>query len=375
MAGLYVTDRQSHGATVVSNRFVDEYMAEANGEFVKVYLLLLRQMTHGGELSVAGMADRLNNTEADVLRALKYWEKTGLIRLEYDRAGTLAGILLLDGDEILQTPGRENRQGIEDVSGQIPGRENRRRTGFSVEHPDGWAEAGAAEQEAAAKSVFDGGGPTKEQMQTLAKDADFTQLVYMAGRYTGKNLTARDCDVLGNLYGNLHMSAELLEYLLEYCVSNGHRSMRYIEAVALNWKERGILTVEQARAETVMGGKNTYAVLKAFGLGGRNPAAGERKTIDRWFREYGFPVEVVLEACDRTMRTIHQPSFEYADKILTEWRKKGISRKEDIARLDEKQPKAQAQIQSRDEKRPNSFHNFTQRDYDYDELVKKLNGF
>ena len=282
---------------------------------------------------------------------------------------------MLDGDELLQAPGRENRRRTEDVSGQIPGRENRRRTGFSVGHPDGCAEAGAAEQEAAAKSVFDGGGPTKEQMQTLAKDADFTQLVYMAGRYTGKNLTARDCDVLGNLYGNLHMSAELLEYLLEYCVSNGHRSMRYIEAVALNWKERGILTVEQARAETVMGGKNTYAVLKAFGLGGRNPAAGERKTIDRWFREYGFPVEVVLEACDRTMRTIHQPSFEYADKILTEWRKKGISRKEDIARLDEKQPKAQAQIQNRDEKRPNSFHNFTQRDYDYDELVKKLNGF
>lgn len=364
MTGLYVTDRQSHGVTVVSNRFVDDYMAEANGEFVKVYLLLLRQMTLGGELSVAGMADRLNNTEADVLRALKYWEKTGLIRLEYDRAGTLAGILLLDGEKAMKAPGQENRRGID-----------RQTTEHRAGTMDGQAETGAAEQEAAAKSVFDGNGPTKEQMQALTKDADFTQLVYMAGRYTGKNLTARDCDVLGNLYGNLHMSAELLEYLLEYCVSNGHRSMRYIEAVALNWKERGILTVEQARAETVMGGKNTYAVLKAFGLGGRNPAAGERKTIDRWFREYGFPVEVVLEACDRTMRAIHQPSFEYADKILTEWRKKGISRKEDIARLDEKQPKDQSQIQSREEKRPNSFHNFTQRDYDYDELVKKLNGF
>lgn len=125
-------------------------------------------------------------------------------------------------------------------------------------------------------------------MQALTKDADFTQLVYMAGRYTGKNLTARDCDVLGNLYGNLHMSAELLEYLLEYCVSNGHRSMRYIEAVALNWKERGILTVEQARAETVMGGKNTYAVLKAFGLGGRNPAAGSGKLSTGGFGSTAF---------------------------------------------------------------------------------------
>ena len=27
------------------------------------------------------------------------------------------------------------------------------------------------------------------------------------------------------------------------------------------------------------------------------------------------------------------------------------------------------------EKRPNRFHNFQQRDYDYDELVKQINGF
>ena len=128
MAGLYVTDRQSHGVTVVSNRFVDDYMAEANGEFVKVYLLLLRQMTLGGELSVAGMADRLNNTEADVLRALKYWKKTGLIRLEYDRAGTLAGILLLDGEKAMQAPGQENRRGIDRQDNGAPGR-NHGRTG------------------------------------------------------------------------------------------------------------------------------------------------------------------------------------------------------------------------------------------------------
>ena len=46
--------------------------------------------------------------------------------------------------------------------------------------------------------------------------------------------------------------------------------------------------------------------------------------IDRWFRDYSFPVDIVLEACDRTMRTIHQPSFEYADKILKDWKDKGV---------------------------------------------------
>ena len=270
MAGLYVTDRQSHGATVVSNRFVDDYMAEANGEFVKVYLLLLRQMTLGGELSVAGMADRLNNTEADVLRALKYWEKTGLIRLEYDRAGTLAGILLLDGEKAMQAPGQENRRGID------RGQTTEHRAGTM----DGQAETGAAEQEAAAKSVFDGNGPTKEQMQALTKDADFTQLVYMAGRYTGKNLTARDCDVLGNLYGNRSYERQSFWNICWNTVfPTDIGACVILRQLPSNWKERGIRTVEQAQGGDRHGWKEYICRVKGlWSWRGRNPAAGERKT-------------------------------------------------------------------------------------------------
>ena len=108
--------------------------------------------------------------------------------------------------------------------------------------------------------------------------------------------------------------------------------------------------------------------------------------IDQWFRDYGFPVDVVLEACDRTMRAIHQPSFEYADKILRDWKEKGVLKKADIARLDGKGPGRegweprkergeQTSERKPEAKRSNKFHNFPQRDYDCDELVKELNGF
>ena len=91
--------------------------------------------------------------------------------------------------------------------------------------------------------------------------------------------------------------------------------------------------------------------------------------IDRWFRDYSFPVDIVLEACDRTMRTIHQPSFEYADKILKDWKDKGVRAVEDIARLDEKPEPRRAG------KKPEKGAQFPQRDYDCDELVRQLNGF
>jgi len=61
--------------TIVDNEFIDRYMAAANGEYVKVYLYLLR---HGQEpLNVSNIADALNHTEADVKRALAYWEEAG----------------------------------------------------------------------------------------------------------------------------------------------------------------------------------------------------------------------------------------------------------------------------------------------------------
>lgn len=44
-------------------------------------------------------------------------------------------------------------------------------------------------------------------------------------------------------------------------------------------------------------------------------AASEIAYIRKWSEEYGFALEVILEACDRTMNAIHQPSFDYTDSI------------------------------------------------------------
>ena len=66
--------------TAVSNTFIDEYMGTASGEYVKVYLYLLR---HEGEnIEIPDIADALNHTEADVRRALAYWERTGVLAPE-----------------------------------------------------------------------------------------------------------------------------------------------------------------------------------------------------------------------------------------------------------------------------------------------------
>ena len=112
--------------------------------------------------------------------------------------------------------------------------------------------------------------------------------------------------------------------------------------------------------------------MKAFGLKGRNPGTEEQKLMKKWFAEYGFSKEIVLEACGRTLIRTHEPSFPYADKILTEWHKAGVRTAEDIRRLDD------GSRQGRQEKKPpvsgtrtggkqaTRFHNLNERDDDLD---------
>ena len=65
--------------TLISNRFIDGFMPQANGEFVKVYLYLLRCIhSHASNCTISEIADKFNNTEMDIQRALRYWQKEGL---------------------------------------------------------------------------------------------------------------------------------------------------------------------------------------------------------------------------------------------------------------------------------------------------------
>ena len=71
-----------------------------------------------------------------------------------------------------------------------------------------------------------------------------------------------------------------------------------------------------------------------MGLKGRGPAASEIAYIRKWSEEYGFALEVILEACDRTMNAIHQPSFDYTDSILKRWKDKNVRQLKDIDAVD-----------------------------------------
>ncbi len=332
MADITLHRETSVNRTVVPNSFIDAYMVRANGEYVKVYLYLLRCMNDPGmTFSTSDCADKFDHTEKDIIRALKYWEREHLIRLDYDEDGEICSIYL--SDENTQTdaaPVREH-QLIEDVEKALP-----------------------------------------KQSKFVCKDSTvFSQVTFIAESYLGRTLTFGEVDTLIFWVDTLGFDSDLIDYLIEICVSGGHSSFSYIDKVALSWAKKGIKTVDEARFENSQHSELYSQILKSFGISGRGISAAEDKYIFTWTTQYKMSTELIIEACNRTITTIHQPDFRYADSILDKWSKNGVKSIVDVKALDDVHNKTHNNIvPKRSSSAPKS--NFNERDFDRSQLEREL---
>ena len=413
-------------ATIVSNYFLDEYMPNANGEFVKIYLYLLRALSSPDmDISICHIADIFNHTEKDVVRALRYWEQIGLLDLKFDSNKVLTNIKMkplitdyttTDGSNIeISTFAAPKSQPVARIHNEMTDSHrnnvltdnhrnsaltsNRMDSELPVNHmdndnmntdnitTDNMAPDNIPSDKASATlKSFNMAQPdfskkvyTANEISSFNEKSEVVEFMYIAQKLLGKTLSASDVNTLLFFYDVLGFDSDLIVYLLEYAISNNHRQMRYIEKTAISWANEGIDTVDKAKASTELYSSRCYPVLKAFGISGRNPGAGEKALIVKWTDSYGFPMDIVLDACNRTMNTIHQPSFEYADSILTKWKEKGIRTLSDVKVLDGEHQKNKAAYKKNQtdnnetSARPkNSFNNFNQRTYNYESLEKEL---
>lgn len=356
--------------TVVSNLFIDRYMASANGEFVKIYLYLLRCVTDQQiTISVSALADFFNQTETDVCRALKYWDKQGVIELTMDSAGKdITDITFNDLSELEDNIEADSSSNTTDVDTyDVSLSANVKAADSTVDFTMTTNQKPAVETRTAY---------TPKQINALKESSDdFSMMLYGVSTLLGGTLSATDMSTLAYFYDTLHFSAELIEYLIEYCATNGHKSFRYIEKVALAWADKGITTVKQAKTSNMNYNDTTYSVLEAFGITNRSAGKVELDYINKWNEMYHNNNSIIIEACNRTMKATHQPSFEYADTILTKWKEADVKNTDDIKEIDALYERSQAEKKRTTASKnsgSNRFNNFQQRDIDMDSLEKAL---
>lgn len=304
---------------------IDKHLKDANEAQLKIYLYLLRNRSNG-MMTVENIADYFNYTIQDVERALRFWGLGGPVSFK----------------------GQEDNV-----------------VSFKT------------------KPSY-----TASQLADFAKRDDIKELLFVTEQYVGsKKGCSMNSDLIATvlyMYDSLHFDTDLIINLFEYCVEHKKSKLYQIEAVANEWSEAGVKTIQDAQKITASIPKEVYDTMKAFKLktSYRDPSDTEISYVKKWIGEYGFGMDVIAAACDRTLTMIHDPNFSYANSILFSWHEAGVRTKDDIAAADEAFNKKRTEAADKkvsDSKKPSQtktaksdkFHNFEQRKYDFDQLEKE----
>ena len=406
MTAINISSDIATSFTTVSDIFIDQYMPKANGEFVKVYLYLLRATGSGaGIATISEIADHFSNTEADIIRALNYWASEGILQVQTGADGQIIGVnlcsLSVSGmqaaqsniqsavadnaaqnnlqNSVVNNAAQNNLQnGVVNNAAQNISTANIRMQDSVVEK----LKSQTTDKAASSQKEY-----TLDEIKEFRKNPDISELFFIIETYLKHTLSSTDTNMVLYWLDELHFSTDLVEYLVEYCITKGHSSLRYMNKVALGWADAGIKTVDQAKDDAAAHSQIYYSVMKALGITGRNLVDSEVSLINKWVGEYGFDIELVKAACSKTISAIQKPSFEYTDSILANWRKKDVHTLKDVEVLDANFAKANkasatgssqgtnaangsSKPKSNNSSSKNKFNNFNQRNNDYDKLEK-----
>ncbi len=440
MSGISLIADTESGVTELSNIFIEHYMSDANEVQLKLYIYLLKLRSTGSCVEFSDIVDFLDFSERDVMRALHYWEERRLIYVGYrkdalgeddmhksgrkssrayaKKAESIKSIRFADPAELLyrMDADSERLMSVEEedsaeihetcapnVCTESVAKNALASVTASVSTAlveDSHEDSAVAEQSAghtavkSKKSVEDmgmdpdkiKGAYTVADVKEYKKSKDAKTLVTAAQLYFGRPMGSTELTSIMFLSYSLQMPADLIDYLMQYCVEN-KKDFYAVEKMALEWHENGIDSVEKAKeycsSKIKTPDDRERAVLSLLGRNG-NFAQGELDAVHRWFTTYGFSEEIIREACNRTVVNVEDHRIAYAEKILKDWFNSGVGGVDDIASLDEEYRKKKegaknvssvhtsSVAQARSGKKNGTFGNFEERQDDYDLLVKKL---
>lgn len=379
MSYITITTEKNETYSSISNFFIDYYMTSASGEFVKVYLYLVRQLSSREPISVAEIADHFNLTEKDICRAIKYWISQDVMRLNYNDKKEPVGITLLP----LQDKSHQKSDSMDGLSLLS--------MDYMVEDNSPAAIAASATTQAASAQTAPVQADTQnisaatdisavpahalplkaavtpEILRKKQEDGILSDLIFETEAYFGRPLSMPETESLIYIYDQLDFSQELIEYLIEYCLTMGKASFRYAETVAASWYEKGIDTVEKAKSDSNAYNPFYRKVFSELGIRRGNPTSIESAYIDAWSNEMNFSEDLILLACQKAILSKPQSAnFAYVNGILENWHKNGVKSLRDVQQLDldfmKKKTDNTVKNQAAAARNPNGFANFKQTD-------------
>lgn len=308
--------------TPINNIFIDKYMANARGEFIKVYILGLKYVLSGEPgVNTSIMASKLHILESDVVNAWSYWNDEGVVKMHsVDNMGNYSiEFVDLSSSDVKE----DNVNLLEELNTNS----------------------------------------TKDMLQDIEK-------------LLARPLSSKEMSMYISWLKDLSFSHEIILLLIQYCASKGKADTRYMEKMAISWHDNNIRNVDDAQS-FIKKHEDKWIkikqVLNYLGIKDGEVMKPQEEMLVKWTDTFGFSMDMIHRACDICFQRLNKADFRYIDGILNSWYKGGLKTIEDI---DIKDSKRLPYKKNTPAKKPgDNFNNYEQRTYDFDDLERKLLGW
>lgn len=260
--------------------FVSEYLCSANGDYVKIYIYCLFLCKYDSEISPLDLSKKLSLPLKTVELGLKYWEEQGVL-IKKNKIYELADLKKIEIDKLYKP---KLTSSIEDA----------------IE------------------------GNNKNILRTQAINeinCMFFQGVMSPTWYT-------DID---NLFTKYHFDEDVMIALFRYCFDRQALHKKYLYAVAEGWasnKVQNMNDLERYYLEVEKSSKIKKSISKKLGIT-RNLSQYEEAYIEKWTVDYNYSMDIIELALKKTTSKTNF-SFDYIDKMITDWHEKSLFTPEDV---------------------------------------------
>ena len=302
--------------TNIPDVFFTEYFSEATGDSIKIYLYLLFLSKYNKEIKLNDLSKKLALPLPVIQNSLKYWEDLNVIT----KKNTGYIITNLQENELhkLYSP--------------------------KVALPTDKIENNKKSQ-SRAKAIED-------------INNSFFQGIMSPAWYA-------DIDLWFNKYS---FDEHVMIALFRYCFEKSALHRNYVKAVAEAWNQNNIKTfndLDLYYEKQDKLNKLKKSIIKKLGLT-RSLTQYEEAYIEKWYFDFGYSLDIIDIALRKTTSKSN-PSFDYIDRILTDWHERNLKTVNDIQAYLIESKKQKQNIKELEKKA--NYKNYDQRAFtDFDSL-------
>ena len=300
--------------TSVNNIFISEFMPQADGTFVKVYLLALRFAQDDDiEASNEKIAEVLKIPVIDVVSAWRFWKSVGIVDFDDDGDSLSFSVLFKDLRALY-------------LSGSSLDK-NSANNSLSQNTYDDELDIDEGDLSSDTKLIIE-----------VNKDDGVKKMFQDVAHIVRRPLNTQEKIKIIKWLRDYNISCEMISHAYSYAYDIlKKKSPAYVETIIMNWYDKGFTNLSQVMSDfNVMNDsqRNYNKLMQSLAMPFKNVSDFEKKIIDKWYDDFNYGNDIILKAAENFIYTA-KPSIAYLDAILEAWHKEGIKTVEDAERTNE----------------------------------------